>query len=246
MEVQTILMIAALMALAAALYTAVGHAGASAYLAIMALFALPPEVMRPTALVLNIIVASLAAYRYVRAGQFNGKLLLPFVLAAIPAAFLAGRVHLPPEIYRPVVGVVLWVAALRLFFPAGVKALAEPKSPPLWAGLGTGAGVGALSGLTGTGGGIFLSPLILLNGWESPRKTSGVAAVFILCVSLAGLAGQLFSVGKLPHELPVYAGAVLIGALAGTWLGVSRLPSPRILQALAVVLVIAGAKLIFT
>lgn len=246
MDPATLALIAVLMGLAAALYTSVGHAGASAYLAIMALFAVAPETMRPTALVLNILVASLATFRFARAGQVNWRLLVLCVAGAIPTAYLAGGLTVPGYLYRPLVGVVLWIAAVRLFLPRrlpGADALRAP-SPPL--AILAGAGVGALSGLTGTGGGIFLSPILLFAGWESVRRTSGTASGFILCVSAAGLAGNLASVGRLPAELPWFALAVMLGALAGTRLGVVRLPSGRLLHALGAVLLIAGAKLVFT
>ncbi|MBO9623657.1 MAG: sulfite exporter TauE/SafE family protein [Sphingomonas sp.] len=246
MDPATLVAIAVLMGLAAALYTSVGHAGASAYLAIMALFAVAPETMRPTALVLNIIVASLATFRFARAGQINWRLLLLCVAGAVPAAFVAGGATIPGHLYRPLVGVVLWIAAVRMFWPRRIAGAGQPRTPsPLLAVL-AGAGVGALSGLTGTGGGIFLSPIILFAGWEGVRRTSGTAAGFILCVSAAGLAGNLGSVGRLPAELPWFALAVVLGALVGTRLGVSRLPAGRLLQALGAVLLIAGAKLIFT
>ena len=246
MDLTTLFLLAGLLGLVALLYTSVGHAGASGYLAVMALFAVPAATMRPTALVLNILVASLATFRFVRAGQFNFRLLWPFVLGAVPVAFLAGRIQLPGEIYRPLVGVVLWLAAVRLLWPRPLKSLEHSSSPNPLVSLAAGGGIGLLSGLTGTGGGIFLSPLILFLGWEQPRRTSGVAAAFILCVSIAGLAGSLSSVGRLPAELPVLVAAVLVGALAGTQLGIARLPQPRLLQALGLVLLVAGGKMIFT
>lgn len=247
MDVVTLVVLCVLMGMVAALYTSVGHAGASGYLAVMALFAVPATVMRPTALVLNILVASLATFRFVRAGQFNLRLLLPFVLAAIPAAFLAGRIQLPGETYRLIVGLVLWIAAVRFLWPRPAQSLEAPqREVNFLLALLVGTGVGVLSGLTGTGGGIFLSPVILLMGWETPRKTSGVAAAFILCVSIAGLAGSLSTVGSLPAELPWMLGSVLVGALIGTQLGIRTLPQGRLLQALGVVLILAGAKLIFT
>ncbi len=245
MEPTTILMIAVLMGMGAALYTSVGHAGASAYLAIMALFAVEPEVMRPTALVLNVLVASYATVRYVRAGRFNLSLLLPFVIAAIPCAFIAGRFPLPPELYRPVVAVVLFLAAIRLLWPRPIRALSDPRPPHTGLRLVAGGAIGTLSGLTGTGGGIFLSPLILLMGWETPQKTSGVSSAFILCVSISGLLGSLTTVGRLPTELPWFVLAVAIGAVVGTFVGIRRLSGPRLLQALGVVLLIASAKLAF-
>lgn len=243
MDIQTVAMIAALMALGAMLYTSVGHAGASAYLAIMALFAVAPETMRPTALVLNVIVAGFATWRFVSAGQFSARLLIPFVVGAIPAAFLAGRLQLPGDIYRPVVAAVLLIAAVRLLWPRPIKEAHELKPPHVLVAVGAGAAIGALSGLTGTGGGIFLSPLILLMAWEGPRKTSGVSAAFILCVSISGLLGNLSSVGRLPAELPIFIVAVMIGAIVGTRVGISRLEPKRLMQALGVVLVIASAKL---
>jgi hypothetical protein len=243
MDLTALIFMALLMGLGAMLYTSVGHAGASAYLAIMAIFAVEPEVMRPTALVLNIVVASLATYRFVRAGQFNGRLLIPFVVGAVPAAFIAGQLQLPGDVYRPAVAAVLLIAAVRLLWPRDIKALQNPQPPRLWIALASGAAIGTLSGLTGTGGGIFLSPLILFLGWEGARKTSGVSAAFILCVSISGLLGNLSSVGRLPPELPVFIGAVILGALVGTRVGVARLEPRRLLQALGVVLVIASAKL---
>lgn len=246
MDPTTIATIAVLMALAAGLYTSVGHAGASAYLAIMALFAVELEVMRPTALVLNVLVASFATYRFVRASRFNLGLLVPFVIGAVPCAFLAGRFPLAPEIYRPVLAALLFLAAVRLLWPKPIKALENPVAPHPAIRVLAGAGIGTLSGLTGTGGGIFLSPLILLLGWETPKNTSGVAAAFILCVSISGLLGSLSTVGRLPGELPWFVAAVAIGALVGTKVGVSQVPNARLLQLLGCVLLIAAAKLAFT
>lgn len=243
MDLTTLILMASLMGLGAMLYTSVGHAGASAYLAIMAIFAVEPEVMRPTALVLNIVVASFATWRFVRAGQFNGRLLIPFVLGAVPAAFIAGQATLPGDLYRPIVATVLLLAAIRLLWPRDIKALHDPRPPRLWIALLSGAAIGTLSGLTGTGGGIFLSPLILFLGWEGPRRTSGVSAAFILCVSISGLLGNLSSVGRLPAELLLFIAAVMLGALVGTRVGIARLAPKRLLQALGVVLVIASAKL---
>lgn len=232
------------MCLGAALYTSVGHAGASAYLALMAVFGLPPAVMRPTALVLNILVASFASARYLRAGLFRWRVLWPVLLGALPMAFVGGAIQLPGAVYRPLVGLVLLVAAARLLWspePWGNRPL---RDPPVPLGVLSGAGIGLLSGLTGTGGGIFLSPLLLFLGWCETRRASGVAAVFILCNSLAGLAGTLATVRGLPADLPLFAGAAMLGALVGTTLGTSRLAPPAIQKALGMVLVVAGVKLL--
>ena len=246
MDDSTIVLIAALMAIAAALYSSVGHGGASAYLAIMALFSVAPEVMRPTALALNLVVATFAAARFALEGQTNWRLLSAFAVTAVPAAFLGGSIALPPELYRPLVGIVLLGAAVRLFWQPERLAERPLRSPSLALTLPAGAALGLLAGLTGTGGGIFLSPLIILFGWEDARKTAGVAAAFIVLNSAAGLLGNFAGVRQLPAELPILVAAVFAGALAGSWLGVSRLPRHRLLQALAVVLVIAALKLLLS
>ena len=240
------ILLVVLIALAAALYSSVGHGGASAYLALMALFGMSATVMRPTALALNLIVAGIGTVGYARAGQINLRLLLTFAVTAIPCAFIGGMVHLPPEIYRPLVGITLWVAAAWLAWHPQQLVDRPVAPPPLAIALPCGALIGLLAGLTGTGGGIFLSPLILLFRWEEPRTTSGVAAAFILANSAAGLAGNLSSVGHLPAELPTLLAAVALGAVAGVALGVGRLPRVWLIRLLSIVLLIAGAKLIFS
>jgi hypothetical protein len=231
------------MLLAAALYTSVGHGGASAYLALMALFGVPAAVMRPTALALNVVVASLASWRFARAGLFRWRTLWPFLVGAAPMAFLGGAIILPGQLYRPLVGTVLLLAAARLLWPKELRASREWRDPPVLLGILAGAGIGLLSGLTGTGGGIFLSPLLLFLAWSKPKPASGVAAVFILANSTAGLLGNLASVRELPADLPLFLVAVVLGALIGTTLGI-RLPQGAVLRALGVVLVIAGIKLL--
>jgi uncharacterized protein len=230
--------------LAATLYSSVGHAGASAYLALMALAGVPQAVMKPTALVLNIIVSVLVSIRFKLAGAFRWRVLWPFLIGAVPLAYFGGHIQLPGHFYKPLVGVILLVAAARLLWPKPIVALQTPSDPPIVPAIACGALIGLLSGLTGTGGGIFLSPLILFLGWGQTRTVSGVAAVFILCNSLAGLAGNFASVGELPPQLPFYAAAVLAGALLGSQMGSIKLPREMILKALGAVLVIAGGKLI--
>lgn len=244
-DASSLIWIALLMGIAAALYSSVGHGGASAYLAIMALFSVVPETMRPTALALNLVVSALAFVRFAATGQINWRLLGAFAATAVPAAYIGGGISLPADIYRPLVGVVLLASAGRLFWQPERLAVRPVKSPALAIILPTGAVLGLLAGLTGTGGGIFLSPLIILFGWEGARKTSGIAAAFIFLNSAAGMLGNLASINDLPPALPFLIGAVAIGALAGSWLGVARLPRVRLLQGLGIVLVIAGLKLIF-
>lgn len=249
MDVQTLLMLALAFALVAALYSSVGHAGASGYLAVMALLGVVPEVMRPTALVLNLVVATLGTYRYSRAGWTSWKALLPLLAGSIPLAFIGGSVRLPVAGYRALLGGVLLVSAAVLAWRAysrGDPADDGPIRLPFAAALGIGAAIGMLSGLTGTGGGIFLSPLLLLAGWASPRRTSGIAAPFILFNSAAGLAGLGWSAAHFPAELPWLAIAVLAGGFAGTQLGAHRLPARALQALLALVLTIAGTKLLLT
>jgi uncharacterized membrane protein YfcA len=236
-------LLAAGMFLGAALYTSVGHAGASAYIALMALFGVAPAVMRPTALALNILVAGFTSFRYLRAGLFRWRTLWPFLIGALPFAVVGGAVQLPGHFYRPLVGVILVIAGIRFLWPRELTSNQEPRDPPIIAGIAFGALVGLLSGLTGTGGGIFLSPILLFAGWSDTRIASGVAAVFILCNSIAGLLGNVAIVKSLPADLPIYAAAVVLGAVIGTTFGI-KFAVPTILKALGAVLIIAGCKLI--
>lgn len=242
------LILTVLILVAATLYSSVGHAGASGYLAAMALFGLAPESMRPAALSLNILVASIATFRYARAGQSNWQLLWPFAVTSVPAAFLAGAISVPPHIYKPLVGLVLAVSAVQFIRTAAQASVTDTltKPPHLATALTAGAGLGFLAGLTGTGGGIFLSPLILLMGWADTRRTSGVAAAFILLNSISGLLGTTISIGTLPSALPYWAIAAAVGGLIGTQLGTRHLPIPGLRLALAAVLFVAAAKLVFT
>ena len=234
--------LAVCMMVGAMLYSSVGHAGASAYIALMALFSVPAPVMRPTALVLNIIVSSFASVCFARAGMFRWRTLWPFLAGALPFAFLGGAIKMPGEYYRPLVGGILFLSALRLLWRKDLKASTEWHDPPIAVGVACGAAIGLLAGLTGTGGGIFLSPLLIFMAWSAPKPASGVAAIFILCNSVSGLLGNLTQLSALPRAIPLYAVAVLIGGLVGTTLGI-RLAAPVILRALGVVLLVASAKL---
>lgn len=246
MEPGQILFLTGCIFAAATLYASVGHAGASGYIAAMALFGVVPGVMKPTALVLNILVATIATIRFYRAGCFSWSLFWPFTLASVPCAFLGGALTLPGSAYKPIVGVLLLLAALRLLAAQRVAALDDLKAVNLPLALLFGGGIGLLSGLTGTGGGIFLSPLLIFMGWAETRQTSGVSAAFILVNSVAGLAGNLSSVGSLPSFLPAFIAAVLVGAVLGTQLGIKSLSPKGLQRALAVVLTVAGFKLILT
>jgi uncharacterized protein len=242
-----VLLIALCFLAAAILYSSVGHAGASGYLAVMALFGVTPSVMRPTALILNIAVATIAASKFHRAGFFSWPLFWPFALTSVPAAFLGGRLALPTDGYRAVVGVVLLYAAWRTFSWAGAAAKEGFSSPPpVWVALAAGFGIGLLSGLTGVGGGIFLSPLLLMLGWASIREASGVAASFILVNSLAGFLGVLSTGPTLPSGILVWTPAVVIGGWIGAEYGSRRLAPPVLRRLLSVVLALAGLKFVFS
>ncbi len=237
-------LLAALIFGVALLYSSVGHAGASGYLAAMALFGLEPGQMRSAALVLNILVATIGTIRFARAGLVTWSLLWPFSLGAIPMAWLGGFLTLPAAVYRPLVGVVLLFSAVRIVARSSRDGGAPTRRPPIVVALMCGAGIGLVSGLTGTGGGIFLSPLLLLMRWAETKKTSGVAVTFILANSLAGLVGLWMHQPTLPTGLELWAVAAVVGGLIGSELGSRRLGNPTLRKLLALVLVIAGLKMI--
>ncbi len=231
-----------LMFVAALMYSSVGHAGASGYLAVMALIGTAPAEMRPAALVMNLLVATIGTINFTRAGHFRWPLLWPFALASVPMAYLGGRLALPVVAYRIVVGVVLILSAIRFVITLRAPDTAR-GAPPRGIALITGAGLGFLAGLTGVGGGIFLSPLLLLLGWANLRTTAATSVVFILVNSAAGLAGQFATIDHLPSQLPAWMVVVVLGGLLGSWLGARRLPSPALRGVLAAVLLAAGLKL---
>lgn len=241
--------LAALFFVVAAFYTTVGHAGASGYLAMMALVGLAPEVMRPTALVLNILVAAFTVYRFRRARFFSWEGLWPFLLGSVPFAALGGVQSLARGTYYVATGVVLIVAAAYLAWRAfGARPAMDEhvvrvrKAPAVLMG----CAIGFLSGLIGVGGGIFLSPILLVLGWAGPKTTAGISAPFILVNSAVALASGSLTVQSLPAELPWLAATALAGAAVGTWLGLARFRQRGLLTTLAAVMSLAGAKLLFT
>lgn len=241
----TDIIIAILFFLTAVLYASVGHAGASGYLAIMALFGFAAPVMRPTALVLNIIVAAIGTYKFYRAGNFSWRIFLPFAIGSIPFAFIGGALTLPTQIYKPIVGAALWYSAYRLFTTTRGNGNnnAEHTPVPVWIGVGVGIAIGLLAGLTGVGGGIFLSPLIVLMNWADARHTAGVSAAFILVNSVAGLLGHSAGIANLPASIPVWAAAVVVGGYLGAEYGSRRFSNATIKRLLAGVLAIGGLKM---
>jgi uncharacterized membrane protein YfcA len=212
----------------------------------MALMGIAPEVMRPSALVLNILVAGIATIRFYRSGSFSWSLFWPFALTSIPFAFIGGSLTLPGGIYRPIVGLVLLYAAVRLFWAVPTSSQLEIRPVPRWAALLIGLALGLLSGLVGVGGGIFLSPLLILMGWADTRQTASVSALFIVVNSAAGLLGQLTAAASLPPAIPMWGAAAAVGGWIGAGYGSRRFQSVTLRRLLAVVLVIAGVKLLFT
>ena len=239
-------LLAAGMLLAAFGYAAVGHGGASAYLAAMALAGVAPQEMRPVALVLNVLVASLATYKFHRAGHFRWRLFWPFAAVSIPFAYLGGAITLPGQAYKALVGAVLIYAAWQLWRSGRAgEEMRALREPPVAAAMAIGAAMGLLAGLTGVGGGIFLSPLLLMLGWAGTKQTSAVAAPFILVNSAAGLAAVWVSgTASLPGYVGILAPAVLVGGWLGAEYGSRRFANPLVRRVLAVVLALAGAKMI--
>ena len=237
----TNLVIAACLLLGAVLYTSVGHAGSSAYIAVMTLFNLQASVIKPTALTLNIAVSAYASWRYIRNKFFDKKLFFVLSAGAIPAAFIGGHINLPSEIYKPIVGVLLILSGLRFIFLAAAHDR-EIRPVNYLLAIVMGSSIGFLAGITGTGGGIFLSPLIIWLGWNHVKQASGTVAAFIFVNSVAGLLGNYKSTSSLPEMLPLFLGAVIIGALIGTRLGILRFSTVGVKRALGLVLIIAGLK----
>ncbi len=230
--------------LIAFLYSSVGHAGASGYIATMTLFGLAPTVIRPTALVLNILVASIGTFQFWRAGYFSWKLFWPFALLSIPAAYVGGYLQPSASVLRVLIGAVLLFSAARLVFRRSDPPQTVAPSRPV--AISTGAGLGFLSGLTGTGGGIFLTPLLLFCEWAHIRQAAAVSALFIWVNSIAGLVGYFTKVRSIPSLGLILAAAAIIGGIVGSHLGSRRFAVRMISFLLASVLLIAGMKLLFT
>jgi hypothetical protein len=224
------------------LYSSVGHAGASGYIAVMTLFGLAPEVIKPTALVLNILVATIGTWQFYRAGHFRWQLFWPFAVLAVPAAFLGGYWNLPAHIFKIVIGVVLLLSAVRFLWDP--REAPETRPPKLPIALVSGGLLGLLAGLTGTGGGVFLTPLMILLRWAPTKTASATSVVFILVNSIAGLLGNLTATNEFPAMALVLMIAAMIGGLTGSYLGSQRFSPVIIKRLLAAVLIIGGLKLV--
>lgn len=227
------------------LYASVGHGGASGYLALMAIFGVAPEVMKPTALLLNLFVSAVAFVQFYRGGHFNAKLFLPFALASIPFSFIGGLIVVDGQVYKHILGLLLLVPIVRfLAFRNGEEK--EGRAPNIGLALFIGSIIGFLSGLIGIGGGILLSPVILLLGWSGQKQTAAVSALFIFVNSLAGLGGQLVKGVQFSTDMYLYVAVAFAGGLGGAYYGSMRLPQQSLKRILALVLLLASYKLLFT
>jgi hypothetical protein len=240
----TLITVIAAIFVVAVLYSSVGHGGASGYLAVMAFLAVAPGVTRPTALVLNLFVASIATVQFWRAGHFSWGLFWPFAVTSIPFAFVGGMIKLPTDVYKIVLGLVLLFAAFRLAW-SFAQEVPEVRRPNIWLALAIGAGIGLLSGLVGVGGGIFLTPVLLLMNWSETKTAAGVSALFIFVNSAAGLAGNYSQVSVLPASSLTWIGAAIAGGVIGSLLGAKKFESLMLRRVLAGVLLMAALKLIF-
>ena len=227
----------------ALLYSSVGHAGASGYIAVMTLFGIAPGVVKPTALVLNVLVATIASIQYWRAGHFSWSLFWPFGVLSVPLAFVGGFFNLPVPWFQVLVGVVLLLSALR--FLTSPAPDGEVRAPRRGVAIGVGGSLGLLAGLTGTGGGIFLTPLVLLLRWARTKSAAAVSAVFILVNSTAGLAGNLLATHTMPTVAGALAATAILGGTLGSYFGSRRFDPVVVKRLLAIVLTIAGLKLVF-
>jgi uncharacterized membrane protein YfcA len=241
---ESILLFYALLFIIAFLYASVGHGGASGYLALMALFAVSPAVMKPTALLLNIFVASVSLFQFHRVGHFNWKLFWPFAVTSVPLAFLGGLMSIDGSVYKKILGVLLIFPILRFVFFSQAK-ITKVKSPDILVSLLIGAVIGLLSGMIGIGGGIILSPILLLFNWADQKKTAAVSAAFILINSLSGLAGQLYKGIVFNQDMVLYVLVALAGGFLGAYFGAFRFQQNVLKGTLACVLVLAVFKLLF-
>lgn len=235
----------AVLPIVAFLYAAVGHGGASGYLALMALFNFTPEVMKPTALLLNLFVAAIAFYHYWRAGHFNKKLFLSFSAPTIPLAFLGGQLDIDAPIYKAILGVLLIFAILRMLNVFGQQK-DELRQVNIWQALIIGGAIGFFSGLIGIGGGIILSPVILLLHWGRMKETAAVSALFIWVNSAAAMVGQISSGVVIDSQAFILVGIAVIGGFLGAYFGSKKFNNSILRYLLAFVLIMASLKLLLT
>ncbi|TVZ59513.1 hypothetical protein NA63_2048 [Flavobacteriaceae bacterium MAR_2010_105] len=244
LQTENIYLFLFILPIVAFLYASVGHGGASGYLALMALFSFAPETMKPTALLLNLFVAGIAFYHYYKAGHFSMKLFLPFAITSIPLAFLGGMIAIDASIYKKILAVLLIFAILKMLNVFG-KESEQLKNLKLWQGLTVGGIIGFFSGLIGIGGGIILTPVILLLHWGNMKKAAAVSALFIWVNSASGLFGQFTSGVTLSLQSFILVAIAIIGGFFGSYYGSRKFNNQGLRHLLAIVLIIACAKLIF-
>ncbi len=229
----------------ALLYASVGHGGASGYLALMAVYNFTPDVMKPTALMLNLFVSLTSFLLYYKGGHFKWKVFLPFALASIPFSFLGGTISLDVQLYKKILGVLLLFPVIRFFvLPNTDDNHLKPNK--LFISLLFGTIIGFLSGLIGIGGGILLSPILLLFNWTNQKQTAAISALFIFVNSIAGLAGQLSHGIQMDPSMLSFVAIAFSGGLIGAWLGALKFNQQILKYTLAVVLLMASVKLILT
>lgn len=241
-EIENIWIFLMVLPLVAFMYAAVGHGGASGYLALMALFGFAPETMKPTALVLNLFVAGISFLHYAKSGHFNKKLFFSFAITSIPLAFVGGMIEIDASLYKKILGVLLVFATLRMLNVFG-KETKETKEVKVWQGLSVGGSIGFFSGLIGIGGGIILSPVILLMKWGNMKEAAAVSALFIWVNSAAGLAGQFSSGVKIDAQALILVAIAVVGGFLGGYLGSKKFNNKILRYLLAFVLLTACIKL---
>ena len=244
LQIENIYLFLIILPIVSFLYASVGHGGASGYLALMALFSFAPETMKPTALLLNIFVAGISFYYYYKEGYFNKKLFLSFAMASIPLAYIGGTLEVDASIYKKILAVLLIFAILKMLNVFG-KESHTTKDVKLWQGLIVGGIIGFFSGLIGIGGGIILTPVILLLHWGKMKEAAAVSALFIWVNSAAGLIGQLQSGVSIESGSFVLVAIALVGGILGGYFGSKKINNQRLRYLLAFVLMVACAKLMF-
>lgn len=242
---ESVILFYALLFLIAFLYASVGHGGASGYLALMALFSIAPEVMKPTALLLNLFVSLTSFIQFYRGRHFDWKIFLPFAVASVPMAFLGGLITVEPFIYKKILGILLLVPITRfLFFPT--ISVQDLEKSNLALSLLIGAAIGLLSGMIGIGGGIILSPVLLLLKWTDMKKAAGISALFIFVNSISGLAGQFTKGIHFSPDMYAYVVIAFTGGVFGAYFGSLKFNQFILKYLLAVVLMMAAFKLLFS
>lgn len=234
-----------LLFLVAFLYSSVGHGGASGYLALMAIFSFTPVVMKPTALLLNLFVSLTSFIQFYRGKHFDWKIFLPFAIASVPMAFFGGLISIDTFVYKKILGVLLLIPIIRFLFFNTVAVDEIKKSNPVLS-LVIGAGIGLLSGMIGIGGGIILTPVLLLLKWTDMKKAAGISALFIFVNSIAGLAGQLTKGIHFSTDMYAYVVIAFAGGVCGAYFGSLKFNQNILKYLLAVVLMLAAYKLLFT